>query len=57
MQMTVSQGLVRFLKDVRAFGAHVERVEQPSRLVQAISAAFLANKTALLDVVCPIEGI
>jgi len=40
-----------------AFGAHVERIEQPAHLVDAISTAFSANKTALLDVVCPIEGI
>src|SRR5207245_2508429 len=40
-----------------AFGAHVERVEEPARLGPAIGRAFAANKTALLDVVCPIEGI
>jgi acetolactate synthase-1/2/3 large subunit len=40
-----------------AFGAHVERIEQPGHLADAISTAFAANKTALLDVVCPIEGI
>lgn len=40
-----------------AFGAHAQRVEQPSQLADAIGKAFAANKTALLDVVCPIEGI
>jgi acetolactate synthase I/II/III large subunit len=40
-----------------AFGAHVERIEAPSQLVDAIGTAFAADKTALLDVVCPIEGI
>jgi len=50
-----------YIPDLRtlgsAFGAHVERVERPSHLVDAIGTAFAANKTALLDIVCPIEGI
>jgi len=40
-----------------AFGAHVERVDQPSQLADAIGSALASRKTALLDVVCPIEGI
>jgi acetolactate synthase-1/2/3 large subunit len=40
-----------------AFGAHVKRVEEPSHLADAIGSALAARKTALLDVVCPIEGI
>jgi len=40
-----------------AFGAYAERVEQPSNLRDAIGRAYAANRMALLDVVCPIEGI
>jgi acetolactate synthase-1/2/3 large subunit len=40
-----------------AFGTHAERVEKPSRLALAIQEGLAAEKPALLDVVCPIEGI
>ena len=40
-----------------AFGAYAERVERPAELPDAMRRAFAANKTALLDVICPIEGI
>ena len=40
-----------------AFGAYAERVDQPAALADAIRRGFAANRTALIDVVCPIEGI
>ena len=40
-----------------AFGAYAARVERPSELVQEIKKALAAEKPALLDVTCPIEGI
>ena len=40
-----------------AFGAYAARVERPSELVQAIGTALAARRPALLDVICPIEGL
>jgi sulfoacetaldehyde acetyltransferase len=40
-----------------AFGANAERVEKPSDIVPAIQRGMAAGKPALLDVICPIEGI
>ncbi len=40
-----------------SFGAYSARVEKPSDLVQEIKTALAAEKPALLDVLCPIEGI
>lgn len=40
-----------------SFGVHAERVEDPTALVPAIKTALQAGRPALLDVLCPIEGI
>jgi acetolactate synthase-1/2/3 large subunit len=40
-----------------SFGAHAERVEKPGDLVPAIKTALKAERPALLDVICPIEGL
>src|SRR5581483_5292639 len=44
-------------KLAEAFGVYTARVERPRDLVGAIQSALAANRPALLDVVCPIEGI
>jgi acetolactate synthase I/II/III large subunit len=41
----------------QAFGCYGARVERPSELLGAIKAALAASQTAILDVVCPIEGL
>lgn len=40
-----------------SFGAHAERVERPTELEGAIARALAAGKPALLDVLCPVEGL
>lgn len=40
-----------------SFGLQAERVQRPADLESAISRAFGSGKPALLDVICPIEGI
>ncbi|HZT06904.1 MAG TPA: thiamine pyrophosphate-binding protein [Chloroflexota bacterium] len=40
-----------------AFGAYGARIDRPADLVGAIRAALDARRPALVDVVCPIEGI
>lgn len=40
-----------------SFGAHAERVEKPGDLVPAIKTALKAERPALLDIICPIEGL
>lgn len=40
-----------------SFGAHAARIEKPSDLVPVMTTALKAGKPALLDVICPIEGL
>jgi acetolactate synthase-1/2/3 large subunit len=40
-----------------SFGAHTARVEKPAELIPALQTALNAQKPALLDVICPIEGL
>ena len=44
-------------KLAESFGVYGARVEKSSDLVGAIKAALAADRPALLDVVCPIEGL
>jgi acetolactate synthase-1/2/3 large subunit len=44
-------------KLAEAFGIYGARVEKASDLVGAIDGALKSGKTALLDVICPIEGL
>lgn len=50
-----------YLPDFRAFaasfGAHTERVEKPSELLDSFQRALNVEKPSLIDVVCPIEGV
>jgi acetolactate synthase-1/2/3 large subunit len=40
-----------------AFGVYGVRVEKPGELAGAIRGALASNRPALVDVVCPIEGL
>ncbi len=41
----------------QSFGVHATRVDSPAELLPAMKTALSAGKPALLDVICPIEGI
>jgi thiamine pyrophosphate-dependent acetolactate synthase large subunit-like protein len=44
-------------KLAESFGAYGARVEKPAELAGAIRSALASKRPALVDVVCPIEGI